>query len=273
MATLLLGEHRYEPLKRRDLKPKLRYSFGVTVCIAATCKERGEPRIIICSDTRLDYGDLGSTNMAVKLDVLGHGWIVQMVGDWSLVRSLRSILKDRIQNLGRVNFSDVVRESQNSVNQFLKSPLYDSDKECQLLLSGFDGSDPHILEVSIFHGKPKIESKDSFGAIGWGGNVAVTLLSLREHQSDMPLAYVAYLVYEAKRGSEKTGLVGPVTIISVQYPNISDIKDRAYMKIMGEAGLAQLEAYYRGLWRVPLITMPDLTPELFINTTKPQSPQ
>jgi hypothetical protein len=261
------------PLEHRDFKLKLRYSCAVTVCIAAACKEREAFRIVLCSDTMLAYEDLGSTNRTCKVDVLGHGWCVQLAGDWSSALGLNSILKERIQALPTLKIADLLRESQAAVRQFMKSPLYDSSKEVQLLLSGFEDSIPRILEVSIFKGKRRVDLKDSFGAIGWGGNVALTLLSLREHQSDMPLAYVAYLVYEAKRGSEKTGLVGPVTIITVQYPNISDIKDRAYVKIMGEAGLAQLEAYYRGLWKIPLITFPKLTDDMFINTKKPQPPQ
>lgn len=245
----------------------------MTVCIAAACQEGKAPRIALCSDTRLDYSDLGSTNLACKLDVLGHGWCVQLAGDWSSAIGLNSILKERIQALPSVRMADLFTESESTVKRFMKSPLYDSKKEVQLLVSGFDNDMPHILEISIIQGTKKVELKHSFGVVGWGATIAATLLTLREHNEFMPLSYVAYLVYEAKRGSEKTGFVGRFTTLVVQSPNISDFKDKAYVQIMGEAGLAQLEAYYRGLWKIPFATLPDLTPEMFLNTKEPQSPQ
>jgi len=273
VATILLERPKIDRPKRRDLTPKLRYPCAMTVCIAASCKEQGKPRIVLCSDTRLDYGDLGSTNMAVKCDVLGHGWVVQMAGDWSSVRSLCSILKDRVQALTRLDSSEAARESQKAISQFLKSPLFDLDKDSQLLLSGFDGDIPCILEVSIMQGKSKVELKDSFGTIGWGGGVATTLLTLREHNAGMPLSYVAYLTYEAKRCAEKTGFVGRFTTLMTHAPNVKDIKDRAYLRIMNNLGEAHLEAVYAALWKVPFATIPDLTPDFFDDLKGKQSPQ
>jgi hypothetical protein len=79
----------------------------------------------------------------------------------------------------------------------------------------------------------------------------------------MPLPYVAYLVYEAKRCSEKTGLVGKFTTLITHAPNVNNIKDKAYLKIMNELGKAHLEAVYAGLWNVPFAKLPELTPDFF----------
>jgi hypothetical protein len=245
----------------------------MTVCIAAACTHLGKPRIVLCSDTRLDYGDFGSTNRAVKCDVLGHGWVVQMAGNWSSVRAFCSILKDRIQHLKNPIFSNVVRESKGAINQFLKSPLFDPQENNQLLLSGFEDGSARIIEVSILRGKPKIDSKDSCGVIGSGANIAFTLLSLREHHINMPLSYVAYLVYEAKRCSEKTGYVGQFTTLMVQKPNVNDIKDKAYLRIMNSFGREHLETVYAGLRSIPFAKIPDLDPDFFIDLKEKQSPQ
>ena len=185
--TLLLETVKPSPLERKDFKQESRYARSVTVCIAATCQEGKAPRIVLCSDTRLDYSDLGSTNLACKLDVLGHGWCVQLAGDWSSAIGLNSILKERIRELASVKIADLFTESESAVRQFIKSPLYDSKKEVQLLLSGFDNDIPQILEVSIIRGIKKVELKHSFGVVGWGTTIAATLLTLREHNESMPL--------------------------------------------------------------------------------------
>jgi hypothetical protein len=196
-----------------------------------------------------------------------------MAGNWSSVRAFCSILKERIQRVKNPIFSDVARESKGAINQFLKSPLFDPQENNQLLLSGFEDGSARILEVSIFQGKPKIESKDSCGVIGSGANIAFTLLSLREHHSNMTLPYVAYLVYEAKKASEKSGYVGQFTTLAVQIPNVNDLKDRAYLKLMNNFGKAHLETVYAGLWGIPFATIPDLTPDFFIDLKGQQSPK
>src|SRR5580698_6726927 len=48
----------------RPLKHGLGYPKAVTVCIAVVNRESDEPKIVLCSDTRLDYDYLGSTNTA-----------------------------------------------------------------------------------------------------------------------------------------------------------------------------------------------------------------
>ncbi len=266
MATQVLQGRQLEPVKHRDSKIKKGYACAVTVCIAATCQDKGEPRIVVCADTRLSYPNIGSTNTTVKVDVLGHGWLVQMAGDWSAVRILCSLLKDRIQAQTSVTLRNIMKESKEAVREFKRGPAFTQSDTTQLLISGFEGKEPHILSVSIFDGgKEQIELREPFGSIGSGFGVADILLSLRECRPDMPLPYVAYLVYEAKRSSEKLGSVGTFTTLSVHSPNITDLKDRAYVKVLSEVGIVQLEAYYRGLWKVPVATFPDFTEDFFID--------
>jgi hypothetical protein len=172
-----------------------------------------------------------------------------------------------------MDFAELLKQSKKSLAEFSQSALFDPLRNCQLLVSGFDNEFPYIIEVSILEGKRKVDVKDSFGAIGWGANVAFILLGQREHQADMSLTYASYLVYEAKRCSEKTGAVGAFTAMAVQHPNVSDFKDRAYVEFVNDKGISQLEAYYRSFWKVPFIEFPELKPEFFTSPKGSQSPQ
>lgn len=274
MAVGLLGPPRNYPIKRKVSNLKLRYSCAVTVCIAVACQEQGDSRIVLCSDTRLDYDYLGSTNTTCKIDVLGYGWCAQMAGHWSGVQELCAILKRKVRSF-RVGprSSEIITAAQKSVAEFLKSPLYQSDQTVQLLLSGFDENFPVIVDVSVYPNDFRIDYKVGFGAVGSGFQIASTLLQLRESNPAMPLSYGAYLAYEAKRGSEKAAQVGRLTALSIQAPPSHDDRERAWVKVMGEQGLANLESLYRTLWKTPLADFPDLTDECFVDPTKKQSPE
>jgi len=60
MATDLRISQIPKPVQTKKPERKLRFGAAVTVCIAAACQDQGEPRIVLCSDTRLDYADLYS---------------------------------------------------------------------------------------------------------------------------------------------------------------------------------------------------------------------
>ena len=248
------------------LKEKFKYYGAVTLCIAATCQEQGHPRIVLCSDTRLDYADLGSTNTTCKLDVLGHGWCVQLAGEWGGVSYFCSLIREGVQDSPGpfASIRDIESQAKRATATFLKSSLCKTDQVYQLLLSGFLDKRPVLFTVSIFERNPKVELSDSFAVIGYGYTIASTVLKLREYHSGMPLSYASYLVYEAKRCSEKTGSVGHITALAIQAPGDVDVRDKAYVKIMNELGKANLESLYRGIWKVPFVEIPDLPAEFFV---------
>jgi hypothetical protein len=96
-------------------------------------------------------------------------------------------------------------------------------------IARFENGVSLIYAVSISDGNTRIELKDDLGVIGWGYTIASALLTLRECHRKLRLPYTAYLAYEAKRASEKTGFVGQFTALLIQAPG-ADIKDRAYLK-------------------------------------------
>lgn len=249
MATEVLS-HRPIPSRRPlPLRTQVRYAKGVTCCIAAACRNRGEPMIVLCSDTRLDYGDLGSTNTTVKLDILGNGWCTQLAGEWSGVVHLRDILKARVYGR-RTTLGAIEDHTHFAVEKFLKSPFYSADGIYELLISGFSGTDPRILLVSIRQGQPKIELRDGFGCIGEGAAVVNVLFSLREYEPRMDSCYVLYLTYEAKHASEKIGSVGKYTVMLLQEPGGDS--ESAKVIFVSDEGLVNLENIYRGVWKRPL---------------------
>lgn len=251
----------------------------MTVCIAATCRDHdGSHSIVLCSDSRLDYGDLGSTNTAVKLDILGHGWCVQMAADdWGSVNHWKDNLKRRIQTQKTANVEQVARSVKESVDYFMKSVFCEPGKTYQLLLSGFSGTKAVIMASSLWPSENRhsltVTMNESFACIGSGGAVASALLSARECYGQMPIEYVSYLVYEAKRTSEKTGGVGAITVLALHSPGAEETVDRAMVVVSTEACKAQLEVYYRGLWKVPVVTYPDFPPEFFTNRSTQPNPQ
>jgi len=223
------------PKKPQPVKQKIRYAKVVTVCIAAACQEDNEPRIVLCSDTRLDYQDLGSTNTTCKLDVLGHGWCVQMAGHWSGVREWARILKQRVQKAsGTVDAPTMAENCRRSMAQFVKSPLYWNDQGYQLLVSGFDRDKPVIFKSGVFPQEVETDVNSDFGAIGEGEVIALTLLRQREFHDRVPLSYGAYLAYEAKRASERCGTVGHFTALAVQEPLREDDNERAGISVLNQ---------------------------------------
>jgi 20S proteasome alpha/beta subunit len=264
--------------KHQPFKHKVRYARSVTVCIAAICQENGEPRVVICSDTRLDYGDLGSTNTSCKIQLAGWGWCSQLAGGWSGANQLSSLITSRIKSLPSepTRLDQVAEEVQKSAKRFLRSPFFDSDETYQILLSGFIQGEPQLLCLSIYGGKMDVSSRDTFGAIGSGHEIANSILSLREYERSSPLQYSVYMVYEAKRCSEKSGFVGKFTALLAQAPGSPEVNDRASVNIMGELGMENLEALYQHFWKVPfdrLISLPSLPSEFFIDPTKKPIPE
>lgn len=244
---------------------KVSYPRAMTVCIAAVNQEAGGSHIILCSDSRIDYGALGSTNTAVKVDVLGHGWCIQVAGAWSGVNYLCSLLKERIQQRNHPFDSpaQVYETAQQALHDFVLSPTYDRREVYNALLSGFFSRTPSIIEASIYKGKQRIDAHDPFCAVGFGELIATDILTLREYHARMPLNYATYLIYEAKRASEKTGRVGKFTVLLQQAPDVQDHKNKATLRKVSSVGIANLDSIYRGVWKVPFVDMPDFPDEFF----------
>ncbi len=249
----------------------------MTVCIAAACRDSNdEPCVILCSDTRVDYRDLGSINTAAKLDLLGYGWCVQMAGDWANICHWKDDLSRRIQASAVATVEEVGKCLKESAEYFRQSAFCEAGKQYQWLLSGFPNEVPTLIQAFL---EPSGSEHSliaginyDFACIGSGSTVAAALLTARECWRLMSLEYAAYLVYEAKRHSEKTGGVGVGTMLFVHTKGAESQSAAACFAPLTEHGKEQLESIYRGVWRVPFISIPSFPATYFTNPTDPQDP-
>ena len=157
-----------------------------------------------------------------------------------------------------------------SADEFSESALCDSGRTYQLLLSGFCDGVPIMISGGLYP-KPTGEGSffqgilsDSFASIGSGSTMGTALLSARECNPTMTMEYVSYLVYEAKRSSERTGGVGEITQLMLHVAGAEETPDRATIAMFSDAGFGQLELYYRSLWKVPVARFPDFPEDYFI---------
>jgi 20S proteasome alpha/beta subunit len=185
MATQVLAPRPIPGRRPLPLRTKVSYAKAMTVCIAAACGGE-KPCIILCSDTRLDYGELGSTNTTAKLAVLGHSWCVQMAGDWSNVGQWKDYLKREIQTSEAANLESVAECIKDSAEYFRRSIFCEPGKSYHLLLSGFPNGKRTILSANLYPLKKghslTVMPSDSFACIGSGYTVASAMLSARECQ-------------------------------------------------------------------------------------------
>src|ERR1035441_4742888 len=91
------------------LRPKTFYTHrSMTVCIAGACQHHGEPRIVLCCDSRLDFGEVGSTNNACKVRILGCGWVGLIAGDWTRTQYFSGLVRDSITRKRPTSLEDVM---------------------------------------------------------------------------------------------------------------------------------------------------------------------
>ena len=160
---------------------------AMTVCIAAACQERGEPRIVLVFDSRLDFGDQGSVLTAVKQGVLGKGWSILLAGDWAAAKYLKNLFKKHFLE------AEVVKSDKHlfhcikaTSEDFKESPFYRTDVSTEIILTGFIDDEPRIVWI---RDELPLQIHD-FCAIGSGANIAKFMLSQRNCMSRMDVSYL-----------------------------------------------------------------------------------
>jgi hypothetical protein len=74
----------------------------MTVCIAAIRDRYGDPKVIICTDGRLGYGDYGSGTSIEKSRLLGYEWFVLLLGSWNEAHELTRHLGEKLRSRPRL---------------------------------------------------------------------------------------------------------------------------------------------------------------------------
>jgi hypothetical protein len=216
----------------------------VTVCIAAICQEISDPKIVLCADTKLDGSYAGSSDGNRKIGKLAFGWVDMMSGDWVRAKELHGWIKSEFLANGAPSDRGRVFELlMNAGNSFIGSPMYRKDAAVDILACGFIGAVPVISGVSIGSTtKPSVYFNQSFATVGSGGAIAAVFLNARDCTPRDSLKQALYVVYEAKKYSEKNVGVGTDTkLIVISPPVVGSGPEDVSAVSVGFEGLRQLE--------------------------------
>jgi len=126
------------------LRIKVSYDKEVTVCIAAIARAKAGRCIVVCCDSRLDQGWLGSTVYNQKLRIVGTGWLSMISGRWQPAQELVKAITNRFKS-GAVTLSDALATAREAANDYHTSAFFSNQEEA--LVSGFVGSDPIVMHI------------------------------------------------------------------------------------------------------------------------------
>lgn len=229
----------------------------MTLCIAATCQENREPRIVLCCDAMAGT-DASSSETALKRVLLPPSAFVglysgtisesyevlsryrQQLGSFDpleylplheLMEHLRAPLRnhrdakrnDLVRRLLGLTYDEFLVRG-NQVDSLKRTKVEDEIGrlvvDVDLLISGFmpdSRSQPQALIFSTV--SENLQHDKNFACIGTGSEVAEQSLRRREQTFDFPLDLTLYQVYEAKRMSEIAPNVGKATRLGVMKPS------------------------------------------------------
>jgi hypothetical protein len=260
----------YGSVDWRGLPIKRPYPWerDVTVCIAATCDNDGETKIVICTDKKAS-NVLGSSETHLKIRDLRHGWRCLTSGTESDINAL-AYLYD-------LQFFDKEKLKYNKIDETIKQPLYERkriladeyvrnrfamshedflktgkerlpsdifhdavqrisaiDLKAEFIVVGFIEDTP---EIYFTESTGKAHAATHFAVIGEGEYVASSALMRRGQYNWLSLELTLYNVYEAKKLAEAVGSVGTKT-------NLAVIGKDGEAKLLGLDIDNQLEALY-----------------------------
>jgi hypothetical protein len=227
----------------------------MTLCIAAACVEKKEPRIVTCIDWKTSSA-LGSSQTFDKFKKICPGWIALMAGKASrakeMVAAVSKVFKGAPEITGEnaatlvkiatitharglrdeycgfrfgLSYEDFQKWCA-TVNPVLAKPYIDELSQIKfgasLLVAGFvkdDKGKPRPLICKATQSNSEVVVEEHFGAIGEGISVAVPPLLRREYDwEETQLPKAIYYLYEAKTLAEIIDSVGPSTSVDVLYP-------------------------------------------------------
>ena len=226
----------------------------VTLCIAAACQYRNQPRIVTCTDWKVST-PYGSAENADKMRwIKKPNWVALTAGNKrvsdALVRTSRvAVANQEITELSALGIFTRIAQRQIKVvkNTYVFSSLGVSYKNFRLhwetqfplavALETFSEIRKKHLDASLIVAgfvsegnshKPLICQIDRFGNVsisehfecsGEGATVAKPALLRREYHSSVSLMDAAYRLYEAKKLAEVFDSVGKDISVDILYPD------------------------------------------------------
>ena len=191
----------------------------MTVCIAAIHDRYSDPKIITCTDGRLDYGDYGSGTSGEKSQLLGYEWFALLSGAWNEAHELARHIGEKLRSRAPLKSrSDALHMFGKSCESFKKTPFFTQSITCDLIIGGFIGRDPMLISAGIRDGNAYANVSGDTAIVGSGAVVAQTILNIRDYSHAIDPRKAVYIIYEAKKLSETVVSVGPKTWIEIHRP-------------------------------------------------------
>jgi 20S proteasome alpha/beta subunit len=205
-----------------------------TICIAGVCQHKNEPRVILCSDKRVE-SDFSGTDTVSKFRHIGDGWWAAMSGGTGSAQLLSDLYRFTLgEKTAKLTVSQVeakllrcaqIRKRQlanelsysrfgisynyilkHGKEQFpediLKQFMLDVQQiglGCDLIITGMLEGSPRLYYVG--HDATVMPIEGSL-CVGSGYTLASAALNERRYSKHMDLFEALYYVYEAKRFSE-----------------------------------------------------------------------
>jgi hypothetical protein len=167
-----------------------------------------------------------------KVENICSGWVAQVAGRHDSCREVIEFLRQQFGAGNFVSNTAFVSAVNAALEEFHDSPLYEKYC-CELLLSGFINNKA-VIGIVRDYGEGLVPYIDlSFAVIGSGANIATVILNCRDYHSLESFEHALYLVYEAKRLSEKADGVGPGTVLMWM--------GQGHIGAVSDAGLQYLE--------------------------------
>jgi hypothetical protein len=272
-------------------KLSVQYDRSVTICIAAACEDKGKPAIVLCADKRLCIWDgVFSSDMGAKMLVPAPGWCALLSGPhvfakrlaWECgnylkhhkishvsvqqqlltpIKACRKWLMDEQMAKWGISYKQFIagEVKESGLLKEIRSALRKIRTDYSVILTGFVDGSPMIVKIE----NGDITSGDTFSLIGSGLFLAWVPLNERDMGAlRLPLEKAAYMVYEAKRFSEKNADVDKKTEMVVQYEDYKEDRLAGHLEPIQPKGLRALGAAYSRLALPPLLRLPS-SDELF----------
>jgi 20S proteasome alpha/beta subunit len=264
----------------------------MTIGIGASCFfSHNQPRIILCSDARIEDEYIGSET-CVKLESLGGHWICLVSGSSltakRLVDSYRVILNDVSLHITADNAFEIMSRAPRQLLTKLSEELIhdelrmsaedfyrhgnslgdvygnildrirDLRLDCQLIIAGFINGKAQLFQVEE---NGQLLWNEHYVLIGSGTYEAHSILQQRSYVRTIELLDALYLVYEAKRWSEKARGVGNQnTVMQIVQPDPEGFR---IGWIDPQVGIPFLEEKYKALNLQPVL-LGDVLPSGFL---------
>lgn len=281
---------------RRDRLP---WDDDMTLCIAAASLEKGEPRIVVAFDFRVETDWIGA-DAAFKMSRFTDKWAVLFAGKVANAREVINAYATSLSGteLTDANIYDELRHPAQSHKLMLcehhvqmklgmsyaefveggkeclsESMFQETETEiknlnmgCDLIACGFMPSDErtdHLNTSRIFTIEEcgEVSQHDNFATVGSGGVIAESVFFQRTLTRFAPLERTMYVVYEAMKLATKAPGVGGTVNMAVLEPSATG--ESIVYRVVSDKGYQHQQDLFKLYAPKPLDVLPEVDGEWF----------